>query len=74
MINTVGALDGAVKGHLPRVWAFPKGLYPGATITSARLSPENLGVALFYIRSFDHGIDSAVIFLLFDLHFQPNTH
>ena len=39
MINTVGALGGAVKGHLPRVWAFPKGLYPGATITSARLSP-----------------------------------
>ena len=39
MINTVGTLGGAVKGHLPRVWAFPKGLYPGATITSARLSP-----------------------------------
>ena len=49
MINTVGTLGGAVKGHLPRVWAFPKGLYPGATITSARLSPRARGGALLDI-------------------------
>ena len=49
MINTARDLCGAVKGHLPRVGAFPKGFYPGAARISARLSPKRVLCYLIHV-------------------------
>ncbi|MBQ1213361.1 MAG: hypothetical protein IIX69_08105, partial [Clostridia bacterium] len=49
MISTARDLCGVGKGHLPRVWAFPKGARSGAARISTRLSPKRVLCYLIHV-------------------------